>query len=66
MEGRFNKNIYLIKSLVDKYEIEEDALILNFDISALHNEIYKKRADQLHSYLKKEEIKKKQKSGDNI
>ena len=66
MEGRFNKNIYLIKSLVDKYEIKEDALILNFDISALHNEIYKKRADQLQSYLKKEEVKKKQKSGDNI
>jgi hypothetical protein len=66
LDGQFNKNIFLIKSLVDQYEIKEDALILNFDISALHNEIYKKRAVQLQNYLKKEEIKKKQKSSDNL
>ena len=66
MDGQFNKNIFLIKSLVDQYEIKKDALILNFDISALHNEIYKKRAGQLQNYLKKEEIKKKQKSSDNL
>ncbi len=66
MEGQFNKNVFLIKSLVDQYEISGDALILNFDISALHNEIYKKRADQLHSYLENKEVKKKQKSSDNI
>ena len=66
LEGKFNKNIFLIKSLVDQYEIKEDALILNFDISALHNEIYKKRAGQLQNYLKKEDVKKKQKSSDNL
>lgn len=66
LDGQFNKNIFLIKSLVDQYEIKEDALILNFDISALHNEIYKKRAEQLQGYLKKEDVKKKQKSGDNL
>ena len=66
MEGPFSKNIFLIKSLVDTYEIEEDALVLNFDIAALHNEIYKKRAQQLQSYLKKEDVKKKQKSGDQL
>jgi len=65
-DGQFNKNIFLIKSLVDQYEIKEDALILNFDISALHNEIYKKRAEQLQGYLKKEDVKKKQKSSDNL
>ena len=66
LDGQFNKNIFLIKSLVDQYEIKEDALILNFDISALHNEIYKKRASQLQNYLKKEDVKKKQKSGDKL
>lgn len=66
MDGPYSRNIFLIKSLVDAYEIEEDALILNFDIGALHNEIYKKRADQLQSYLKKEDVKKKQKSGDTL
>ena len=66
MDGPYSKNIFLIKSLVDAYEIEEDALILNFDIGALHNEIYKKRADQLQSYFKKEDVKKKQKSGDKL
>jgi hypothetical protein len=66
MDGPYSRNIFLIKSLVDAYEIEEDALILNFDIGALHNEIYKKRADQLQSYFKKEDVKKKQKSGDKL
>jgi len=67
LDGQFNKNVYLIKSLVDQYEVSDNALILNFDISALHNEIYKKRADQLHSYLENEkEKKKKEKSSDNI
>lgn len=66
LDGQFNKNIFLIKSLVDQYEIKEDALILNFDISALHNEIYQKRAGQLQNYLKKEDVKKKQKSSDNL
>ena len=66
LDGQFNKNIFLIKSLVDQYEIKEDALILNFDISALHNEIYKKRAGLLQNYLKKEDVKKKQKSSDNL
>lgn len=66
MEGEYNKNVYLIKSLVDQYEVKDNALILNFDISALHNEIYKKRADQLQAYLKNEKVKKKQKSSDNI
>ena len=66
MDGPFSKNVFLIKSLVDAYEVEEDALILNFDIAALHNEIYKKRAQKLKSYLKKEDVKKKQKSGDQL
>lgn len=66
MDGPYSKNIFLIKSLVDAYKVEEDALILNFNIGALHNEIYKKRADQLQSYLKKEDVKKKQKSGDKL
>jgi hypothetical protein len=66
MDGPYTKNVFLIKSLVDAYVIEEEALILNFDIGALHNEIYKKRAKQLQTYLKKEEIKKKQKSSDQL
>jgi hypothetical protein len=66
MDGPYNKNIFLIKSLADAYETEEDALILNYDIGALHNEIYKKRAQQLQSYLKKEDVKKKQKSSDQL
>ena len=66
LDEQFNKNIFLIKSLVDQYEIKEDALILNFDIRALHNEIYKKRAGQLQNYLKKEDVKKKKKSSDKL
>jgi len=66
MEGEYNKNVYLIKSLVDQFEVDDNALILNFDISALHNEIYKKRADQLQAYLKNEKVKKKEKSSDNL
>jgi len=65
-EGEYNKNVYLIKSLVDQFEVDDNALILNFDISALHNEIYKKRADQLQAYLKNEKVKKKEKSSDNL
>ena len=49
-EGTYNKNVYLIKSLVDQFEVNDDALVLIFDISALHNEIYKKRAEQLQAY----------------
>lgn len=66
LDGPYSKNVYLIKSLVDQYEVSGDAVILNFDISALHNEIYKKRADQLQSYLENKEVKKKEKSSDNI
>jgi hypothetical protein len=65
-EGTYNKNVYLIKSLVDQFEVNDDALVLNFDISALHNEIYKKRAEQLQAYLKNEKVKKKEKSSDNL
>jgi hypothetical protein len=65
-EGEYNKNVYLIKSLVDQFEVDDNALILNFDISALHNEIYKKRAEQLQAYLKNEKVKKKEKSSDNL
>lgn len=66
MDGPYSRNIFLIKSLVDAYEVDEDELVLYFDISALHNEIYKKRAEQLQSYLKKKDVKKKQKSGDKL
>jgi len=44
--------IFLIKSLVDELRIEEENVIqLNFNISALHNEIYDRRVIQLNDYF---------------
>ena len=44
--------IFLIKSLVDELKITEDNIVqLNFDISALHNEIYQQRIILLHKFF---------------
>ncbi|HJN06618.1 MAG TPA: hypothetical protein QF480_08380 [Bacteroidales bacterium] len=60
-----DKNIFLIHSLVDKISLaNKDTLSLGFDISALHNEIYNKRAALLTKYFTKQTSEKVQKEND--
>ena len=60
-----NKNIFLINSLVDNITINSQGnLSFEFDISALHNEIYNHRAEQLKKYFTKQAIVKVQKHND--
>lgn len=60
-----DKNIFLIHSLVDNIRlINKDTLSLEFDISALHNEIYNKRAALLAKYFTKQTSEKIQKEND--
>lgn len=60
-----DKNIFLIHSLVDKISLtNKDTLSLEFDISALHNEIYNKRAALLTKYFTKQTSEKVQKEND--
>ncbi len=55
-----NKNIFLIRSLVDKiHHVNEGTISLEFDISALHNEIYQKRSQLLKNYFSKQSVKEK-------
>jgi len=60
-----NKNVFLINSLVDSIttNIQGD-LSFEFDISALHNEIYNHRAEQLKKYFSKQTVVKVQKQND--
>ncbi len=46
------KEIFLIKSLVDGVNLEGgDVVLLSFDISAMHDEVYEKRKAQLKDYF---------------
>jgi len=60
-----NKNIFLINSLVDNITINKQGqLSFEFDISALHNEIYYHRAGLLKKYFSKQSVVKVQKHND--
>ena len=60
-----NKNIFLINSLVDNITINKDEnLSFEFDISALHNEIYNERANLLKEYFSKQTVVNVQKQND--
>jgi hypothetical protein len=60
-----NKNIFLINSLVDNITINTlGQLSFEFDISALHNEIYYNRAGLLKKYFSKQSVVKVQKHND--
>lgn len=59
------QNIFLIQSLVDNISMENnDTISLEFDISALHNEIYNHRASVLHKYFSNQKSLKVQKEND--
>lgn len=46
------KEVFLIKSLVDGVELQGgDIILLSFDISAMHDEVYEKRKAQLKDYF---------------
>ncbi len=60
-----DKNIFLIHTLVDDIKFtNNDTLSLGFDISALHNKIYNKRAALLTKYFTKQTSEKVQKEND--
>ncbi len=54
MHSDDDRNLFLIHSLVDKISVlDENTLLFEFDISALHNEIYKQRSMLLLNYFEK-------------
>lgn len=60
-----NKNIFLINSLVDNITTNIDGnLSFEFDISALHNEIYNHRSELLTKYFSKQLVVKAHKHND--
>ncbi len=60
LENDENKDLFLIHSLVDNINlIDEQTLSLEFDISALHNEIYKQRSALLKIYFSKKSVEEK-------
>ncbi|MBC8320889.1 MAG: hypothetical protein H8E34_09225 [Bacteroidetes bacterium] len=60
-----DKNIFLIHSLVDNITFDsKDTLSFEFDISALHNEIYNKRSALLKKYFTKQTNEKVTKEND--
>lgn len=62
-----DKNVFLIHSLVDNISLAtKDTLSLEFDISALHNEIYNKRASLLSKYFTKQTSEKVHKENDSV
>ena len=55
-----HKNLFLIHSLVDTVHVSENEILsLEFDISALHNEIYQSRKSLLKDYFSKQEVGEK-------
>lgn len=54
-----NTTIFLIKSLVDKFNCNDDSINLKFDISALHNDIYNKRKSILKEYFNISKVQEK-------
>ncbi len=59
IKGEREKTLFLINSLVDNITIEKDRLSLEYDISALHNEIYQKRKSLLKEYFTKQKVEEK-------
>lgn len=60
-----NKTIFLLHSLVDNISmVKDDTLSLEFDISALHNEIYNERAALMRKYFSIQSKKEAQKQHD--
>jgi len=60
LENDEDKDLYLIHSLVDNINlVNEETLALEFDISALHNEIYKQRSTLLKNYFSKKSVEEK-------
>jgi hypothetical protein len=60
MHNDEDKNLFLIHSLVDNISIlDKNTLLFEFDISAMHNEIYKQRSELLLNYFKKQTIAEK-------
>jgi phosphoribosylformylglycinamidine (FGAM) synthase PurS component len=55
-EQQDSTTIFLIKSLVDKLSLDENMINLEFDISALHNEIYNQRKSMLKEYFIKNTV----------
>lgn len=49
-------NIVILKQLCDSILINDGMIILNFEIGALHNSIYKSRVILLNAYFKKVKI----------
>lgn len=55
-----HRHLFLIHSLVDKiHASKSEVLSLEFDISALHNEIYQSRKSLLNDYFSKQGIEEK-------
>ena len=60
MDKDEDKNLFLIHSLVDKISLlKNNTLSLEFDISALHNEIYNMRSSLLKKYFSKQKVDEK-------
>ena len=62
IENEIDKLGFLMNTLVDKIECDNNEKVtLAFDISALHNEVYKHRQNQLSDYFNhtiEEQLKK--------
>ncbi len=59
--------VFLIKSLVDELTITDENIVkLNFDISALHNDIYNKRVIHLNYYFNVNKELKTSKDNDKL
>jgi len=65
IKGDKEKTLYLIHSLVDNIIIENNKLLLEYDISALHNEIYQKRKSLLKEYFTIQKTEEKVKQQDD-
>lgn len=65
IKGDNEKTMYLISSLVDNIIIENEKLLLEYDISALHNEIYQKRKSLLKEYFTIQKAEEKVKHQDD-
>lgn len=60
LENDDDKHLFLIHSLVDKINlIDHETLSLDFDISALHNEIYQHRSTLLKNYFSVKSVAEK-------
>lgn len=60
------RKIFLIQSLTDDTSIEENTLLVKFNIGAMHNTIYEERMKHLSSYLTRPEKRVSQKENDKF